>query len=59
MELRGFVKKCAKYGIRVAMLTVMVDNAYVQWARRDDETQEYRATKRWVRLVADFNPGLG
>ncbi len=55
MELRGFVKKCAKYGIRVAMLTVMVDNAYVQWARRDDETQEYRATKRWVRLVADFN----
>lgn len=55
MELRGFVKKCAKYGIRVSMLTTMVENAYTQWARKDDESQEYRATKRWVQLVADFN----
>ena len=55
MELRGFIKKCSKYGIRVAMLTTMVDNAYTQWERKDDEEQEYRATKRWVRLVADFN----
>ena len=55
MELRGFIKKCSKYGIRVSMLTAMVDNAYAQWARKDDESQEYRATKRWVRLIADFN----
>ena len=54
-ELRGFIKKCAKYGIRVAMLTTLVENAYTQWARKDDESQEYRATKRWVQLVADFN----
>ena len=55
MELRGFIKKCSQYGIRVSMLTAMVDNAYAQWARKEDESQEYRATKRWVRLVADFN----
>lgn len=55
MELRGFIKKCAKYGIRVAMLTTMVENTYSQMARKDDESQEYRATKRWVNMIADFN----
>ena len=45
MELRGFIKKCSQYGIRVSMLTAMVDNAYAQWARKEDESQEYRATK--------------
>lgn len=55
MELRGFIKKCAKYGIRVSMLTVMVDNAYSQMERKDSEEQEYRSTKRWVNMVADFN----
>ncbi len=55
MELRGFIKKCAKYGIRVSMLTTMVDNAYKQMERKEDQSQEYRATKRWVNMVADFN----
>lgn len=54
-QLRGFVKKCAAYGIRTAVLTTLENDTYREWTRDPDESKEYSLTKKWVRLIADFN----
>lgn len=50
MQVRGFVKKCAKYGIRVSGLTGIAGDNAIDWMKGD-----YRETRLFIETLANMN----
>jgi len=50
--VRGFIKKCSKYGIRVEALTGAASDGVLRWI---DPQYKYYQIKGFVEKIADFN----
>lgn len=60
MQLRGFVKKLAKYGIKVSMLTTMEKSSCLtKWAKSSNPDEEYSSVKAQVQMIAGINSRAG